>query len=545
VDQQAGRPIGADRPARAGARDVRRIGADVFGLAALRPVQAEAAAALAGGRDCLVVMPSGSGKSAIYQIAAVALGRPAVVVSPLLSLQRDQARRLCGRGLPAAALNSAAGAAGRRQARAILSGRSPGFVFAAPEQLAREDVLAMLAQAPPALLAVDEAHCISAWGHDFRPDYLRLGTVIGGLPSRPVIAALTATAAPPVREEITQRLALHDPRRIIRGFDRPEIHLAARSFHDPSQREEAVAQTVRQLPGTGLVYASTRGQAEHFAGLLGVRVYHAGLRKASREETQRAFMRGETIVATSAFGMGIDRPDVRFVVHANIPGSLDEYYQQIGRAGRDGASAWALCCYLPADLRLHRFFTGGLPDERLLEKVAAAVDAPVTRAELAARMGLTGRRLTSLLNMLHGAGALMLRRQVTPAPGAPPPAEAARRAVELAQQHRSVERSRVEMMRRWAELADCRRRFLLRYFGEVATRPCGRCDNCDAGTSVPAQPGGSAFTAGERVEHPEWGRGTVLADEGRQLTVLFDRYGYRELLTEAVVGEDLLRPVRP
>jgi ATP-dependent DNA helicase RecQ len=535
-------PIVTDAADRALA-SVRRIAAEMFGFAALRPGQAEAAAALASGRDCLAVLPSGAGKSAIYQIAAVALGRPAVVVSPLLSLQRDQTRGLRKRGLPAAAINSATGAGARGRARGIVRGGAPGFVFVAPEQLARDDVLAMLKQSPPALLAVDEAHCISAWGHDFRPDYLRLGSFIGAMPERPVIAALTATAAPPVREEIVQRLGLRGPARVIRGFDRPEIHLAVQSFHEAAHKEPAVTTAVGRARGTGLVYAATRKEAEHFAALLGTLPYHAGLRKPDREEAQQAFLRGATIVATSAFGMGIDRPDVRFVVHASIPGSLDEYYQQIGRAGRDGADASALCCYLPDDLRLHRFFTGGLPDQQLLEKVATAVDAPLTRRDLAARAGVSPRRLTALLNLLSATGAVRAGRQVTPVSGAPPPAEAAAQALAVARQHRSVERSRVEMMRRWAELTDCRRRFLLRYFGEEVTDPCGRCDNCDAGRSAAAPEDGTAFGAGERVEHPEWGRGIVLADEGRQLTVLFDRYGYRELLTEAVLAEDLLRPV--
>jgi ATP-dependent DNA helicase RecQ len=358
-----------------------------------------------------------------------------------------------------------------------------------------------------------------------------------------VIAALTATAAPPVREEITQRLGLRDPGRVVRGFDRPEIHLAVRPCREEADKERAVAEAAGRSRGTGLVYAATRKEAEHFAALLGARPYHAGLRKSDREEAQRAFARGETIVATNAFGMGIDRPDVRFVVHASVPGSLDEYYQQIGRAGRDGADASALCCYLPGDLSLHRFFTGGLPGQQLLEKVAAAVDAPIARRDLAARAGVSVRRLTALLNLLNAAGAVRAGRQVTPVPGAPTPAEAAAQALAVAGQHRSVERSRLEMMRRWAELTDCRRRFLLRYFGEVVTGACGRCDNCDAGRSVTSPNGGTAFYAGERVEHPEWGRGIVLADEGRRLTVLFDHYGYRELLTETVLAGELLRPV--
>jgi ATP-dependent DNA helicase RecQ len=523
---------------------IRRIVTDVFGYAALRPGQETAIAALSSGRDCLAVLPSGAGKSAIYEVTAVALGAPAVVVSPLLSLQRDQASALRRRGLAAFAINAASRSGDRAAAFALLRDGAAGFVFLAPEQLARDDVLSVLAAAPPALLAVDEAHCISEWGNDFRPDYQRLGAVIDGLPARPVLAALTATAAPPVRAEIVRRLGLRHPLRVIGDFDRPEIHLAVRAFTDAPDKEAAVLQAAREQPGAGIVYAATRKETEAYATRLGVRPYHAGLSRSVREETQQAFMSGETIVATSAFGMGIDRPGVRFVLHASVPGSLDEYYQEIGRAGRDGQPATAVCFYRPADLGLRQFFTGALPDPKLLATVAAAVaasDGPLSRRDLAVRAGLSQQRLSAMLNLLEAAGAVLQGSRVEPAAGAPEPAAAAQAAEELAVRYRSVERSRVEMMRRYAELTDCRRRFLLRYFGEAVTGPCGRCDNCDAGRSTTQHPG-QAFGPGARVEHRMWGGGVVLDDEGDRLTVLFDDAGYKELLTSAVTAEGLPHP---
>jgi len=474
-----------------GAR-VRQIARDVLGLAVLRPAQLEAAAALAAGRDCLAVLPSGAGKSAIYQIAAVALGGPAVVVSPLLALQREQADALRARGLSAVTVNGLSGRSARQDADALLDSGRTGFVFLGPEQLARDDVRASLTRAP-------------------------------------------------VRREITERLGLHDPRQVIRDFDRPEIHLAVHAFHRAEDKRQAVLAAVRDQPGSGLVYAATRKEAEAYAALLGVRVYHGGLARAVRRQAQRAFEGGATIVATSAFGMGMDRADVRFVVHASVPGSLDEYYQEIGRGGRDGQPAAAICCYRAEDLGLLRSFVAGLPDHGDLAAVASAVDRPLGRRELGARVGMPPGRLAELLNLLEAAGAVRLRRQVEPAGEPLAPDEAADRAVELARQHRSVERSRVEMMRRYAEMTDCRRRFLLRYFGEAVSQACGACDNCDAGQSRPDVPTG-LFSPGERVEHHQWGPGLVLEAEADRLTVLFDDYGYRELATQVVSGRHLLAP---
>src|SRR5260370_29772278 len=211
-----------------------------------------------------------------------------------------------------------------------------------------------------------------------------MGVFCGASPAGPAGASQPANAAPPVRQEIVARLGLRNPSKVIRDFDRPEIDLAVRAFHRAGDKEQAVLAAVRDQAGSGLVCVATRKEAETYAARLGVRHYHGGLGRAERLEAQRAFEHGATIVATSAFGMGIDRADVRFVVHASVPGSLDEYYQEIGRCGRDGRPAAAICCYRAEDLGLLRYFAAGLPDERDLAAVAAPAPRPVPPPQTAA-----------------------------------------------------------------------------------------------------------------------------------------------------------------
>src|SRR5215212_4511696 len=347
----------APRAERYPAVDIAKLARDRLGLEQLRPGQEEAVRSVTAGRDTLVVMPTGSGKSAIYQLAALVLDGPTIVVSPLLALQRDQVEAI---GDDAAALNSQLSEARREDLLERLEDDELEFVLLAPEQLADEATVERLAAANPSLFVVDEAHCVSEWGHDFRPDYLRLGGVREALGSPPLLA-LTATASPPIRTEIVERLRMRDPQLLVRGFDRPTIHLAVETFYDEKPRDDALAERVAAAPKPGIVYAATRARAEELAERLGGRAYHAGLRKSEREAVQEAFMNDEldVIVATIAFGMGVDKPNVRFVFHAEISDSIDSYYQEIGRGGRDGEPAQAILFYRPEDVGLRRFFAGG------------------------------------------------------------------------------------------------------------------------------------------------------------------------------------------
>ncbi|AJP05980.1 ATP-dependent DNA helicase RecQ [Streptomyces cyaneogriseus subsp. noncyanogenus] len=521
------------------------------------------------GRDTLVVMPTGSGKSAVYQVPGVLLSGPVVVVSPLLALQRDQIAGLPegARAPGAVAVNSALGAAETASAWDALDRGDVRFVYLSPEQLAKDEVVERLAAARPALFVVDEAQCVSSWGHDFRPDYLRLEQAVRRM-GRPPVLALTATAAPPVRTEITERLGMRRPRLTVAGFDRPNIRLEVRRFLDEDERRRAVVERAAAEPKPGIVYAATRRDTEDYAGELAAlglaaEAYHAGLRAAERARIHDAFLAGEAdvVVATSAFGMGIDKEDVRFVLHAALPGSLDAYYQEIGRCGRDGRPALAVLHYRSEDTGMQTYFAGRTPGHETLSEVADAVhdhrDDPAGLDRLRRETGLSRNRVTAAVNLLEEAGAVATGEEgeIRPEHGTPPE-EAAEQAEEAAEAHRRTDRSRVDMARAYAETTGCRRRFLLGYFGEEYQAPCGTCDVCEAQeggqdggpgapgeTGRPRHPAASAFPVGARVRHGEWGEGSVLSEDGDRITVLFDRAGYRTLSLEALAGRDDLLTV--
>ncbi|WP_081788582.1 RecQ family ATP-dependent DNA helicase [Candidatus Blastococcus massiliensis] len=558
-------PAGATASVRT--RRIREFARDVLGYESFRPGQEAAMQAVVSGRDTLAVLPSGAGKTAIYQVAGQLLDGPVVVVSPLIALQRDQVERLTEleeQAGAAAQLNSTLSAGDQREALDGLRDGTVRYLFLAPEQLAKPDVVEALAAAAPALFVVDEAHCVSAWGHDFRPDYLRLGNAAEQLGS-PTVLGLTATAAPPVRAEIVERLGMTDPEIVVAGFDRPEIRLEVDHHADAHGKEQGVLDRVLAEigdgRGPGIVYSATRKGTETIADELrerGLRArhYHAGLNKGDREETQRVWMEDEldVVVATTAFGMGIDKPDTRFVIHSEPADSIDSYYQEIGRAGRDGEPALAVLVYRQEDLGLRRFFAAGTPAEEELQQVAGLVAAaPAAGLEDGVNVKTlreeTGRAATPLvrdLNLLEQVAAVVLDEEgaAHPAQGAPPPGAAAEQARELAEHHEKVDQSRVEMMRGYAETTECRRQFLLGYFGEQLDEPCGNCDNCSAGTAQ-ENPGpddhDTPFPVETPVEHSEWGNGVVMRVEDDRLTVLFDEVGYKTLGLAAVVENDLLR----
>src|SRR5438132_2789539 len=311
-----------------------------LGFERLRPGQLRAVAAAAAGRDVLAVLPTGGGKSAIYELAGLMRAGPTVVVSPLIALQDDQLAHLRAAGLPAIVLNSQQSASAHAAALAA-SCDSDTFVFLSPEQLSNARTRETLQRARPGLFVVDEAHLISQWGHDFRTDYMRLGAQAAAL-EVPVRIALTATAAQPVRLEICRRLDLRDPEVVVGDFDRPHIELSVRRVRSVGEKHRELVHAAAELEGPGIVYAATHAGAQAAHDVLvsaghQVTLYHAGLSARARREAMTAYLDGSVriVAATVAFGMGIDKPDVRWVLHADPPASLDAYYQELGRAGRD------------------------------------------------------------------------------------------------------------------------------------------------------------------------------------------------------------------
>lgn len=464
-----------------------------LGVTAFRPGQEELIEAVMKGEDALGILPTGAGKSLCYQLPALFLPHAVVVVSPLISLMKDQQDKLEDRSIPVAKLDSTLSARDERETVDDIWEGEPELIYVTPERLEREESLAMLRRTGVSLLVVDEAHCISQWGHDFRPAYLSIRDAARRLGNPPVLA-LTATATPDVAQDIVRQLDMKSPAVVNLGSYRENLIYEVRRTVNEAEKDRSLRELLAgQLQdGPGLVYVATIREAKALferlrrAGLP-VGLYHGKMSAKDRHRTQQEFMdnRFRLVVATKAFGLGIDKRDLRVVVHYSLPDSIESYVQETGRAGRDGQAAWAVLLYRLEDRQVQAYFLGGKYPRRedcadvyrVLAEEQRHGNKGVTLNKLAVATALPIDKVKVIVALLDAIGIVGRGRRLKLARAFRDEDEFGRYLAEYEERHKS-DQDKLEMMMKYGQTTECRVRFLTRYFGNELPKDCGRCDNC-------------------------------------------------------------------
>ncbi|RZI77721.1 MAG: ATP-dependent DNA helicase RecQ [Variovorax sp.] len=529
---------------------VQRLLRDMFGLRTLRPGQREVIDRILSLRSTLAIMPTGAGKSLCYQIPAMLLPGCTVVVSPLIALMNDQCEKLRALGVHAVQLNSQCSTDDIRASEQEIVDGKARIILTTPERFATDDFIALLRRRSLAFVVVDEAHCIAQWGHDFRPAYLALEGALVSLGQPPVLA-LTATASGDVAGEIMTRLKIPRGGCIDTGAFRANLRYRVEQLEDNPARRQRLLDVVAGIDGSGIVYTATVREAVEVHAALrsageAAGLYHGRCSASERQEAQEAFMRGKlrVMVATNAFGMGIDKADIRFVVHCQMPANLDAYYQESGRAGRDGNDAHCVLLFLRRDKAVQNFFKAGrYPEAEDIRSVhsalAATADATgekIDHAALAKQLGLSSRKVQNVVHLLReqgvvsrsrsgGSGTVKARLQ----------ADDVQKMLDAYKTMRERDRALLEEMVFYAQTGRCRWQVLLDHLEGPAERPrCGSCDNCVRTAEHQAamaqsivlrdeKPAGqdTGFARGATVKVKRYGEGVVTGADGATVTIEF------------------------
>ena len=533
--------------------DLRAALREKFGFESFQPGQEEVVGRVVTGQDTLAILATGAGKSLTYQLSALLLPGTTVVVSPLIALMKDQLDMLRELGVTeVVALNSTLSEDQEAAALERIRQKNIKIVFVTPEKLEDETFMSLLQSIEVPLFVVDEAHCISQWGHDFRPAYLALGHVIERL-GHPTVLALTATATPAVREDILHQLGIPSVKPIVKGFDRPNLIYEVRRAEKESDKLKILKHlfVTNELEGTGIIYTATIKNALEVQRYLQEQldipaaVYHSKLQKQERTSVHELFMEEHirAVVATNAFGLGIDKPNIRFVVHYDLPGSVEAYTQEAGRSGRDGLPSRCILIYRMSDTRVQNYFlTGKYPDIEEVQKVFGtleifgAQEGGVSMTDLRKILQLPLTKLKVILALLKKGGFIE-----TVSRSKYGLTEAARKNRDMVlnlasyETKKSYDQSKLAMMLQYAETTSCRRKFILNYFGEdYDTVNCGACDNCLRAAFTAPVIGTAGYRIADIVFHPKFGQGTVERAEKDLVTVLFPSVGYKTLLATAV-----------